>query len=109
MSIFTAISDFYESTHLHEQVVGVDYAGLFTNPWFMVPFVAAIGYLLYKKSFKDIVLIAVLGFVWWASGTDYMGSLIVNNELQMEKILPVVFGGAAALGLVIYILFGRSD
>lgn len=109
MSIFTAISDFYDSTHLHEQVVEVDYVGLFTNPWFMVPFVAGIGYLLFKKSFKDIVLIAILVGVWWASGTDYMGSLIVDNELQMEKILPVVFGGAAALGLVIYILFGRSD
>lgn len=109
MGIFAAISDFYDSTQLHEQVVGVDYMGLLSNPWFMVPFVSLILYLLYKQSFKDIIIIAILGFVWWASGTDYMGSLVVDDELQMDKILPVVFGGAAALGLVIYILFGRSD
>jgi hypothetical protein len=27
----------------------------------------------------------------------------------LDKVLPVVFGGAAVLALVIYMLFGRSD
>jgi hypothetical protein len=34
--------------------------------------------------------------------------LIVNGELQIGKVLPVMFGGAAALGIIIYMYFGRS-
>jgi len=109
MSMFTGIMEWFESTHLQQQIADVDFVGLFTNPWFMVPFVALMVYLLYKQKFKDIILISMLVAVWWVSGTDYMHSLIVNGELQINKILPVVFGGAAALGLAIYILFGRSD
>lgn len=107
--MFTGLVEWFDSTHLHEQIFEVDIVGLFTNPWFMVPFVGLIIYLLYKQSFKDIILIALLIGIWWVSGTEYMDSLIVNGEVQIEKILPVVFGGAIALGLAIYILFGRSD
>ena len=109
MSMFTGVVEWFESTHLQEQIFEVDFVGLFTNPWFMVPFVGLIVYLLWKQSFKDIILIALLIGIWWVSGTDYMDSLIINGEIQIEKILPVVFGGAIALGLAIYILFGRSD
>lgn len=107
--LFNSIYRWYDSTNVHRQVVDVDFVGLFTNPWFMVPFVATIGYLLFKKSFKDIILIVILVGLWWVSGTEYMATLIVGDELQMDKVLPVVFGGAATLGLVIYIFFGRSD
>ncbi|SHO50641.1 hypothetical protein [Desulfopila aestuarii] len=109
MSMFSGIVEWFDSTHLHEQITEVDFVGLFTNPWFMVPFVGIVVYLLYKQSFKDLILLAMLIGVWWVSGTEYMDTLIVGNELQMDKVLPVVFGGAAALGLAIYILFGRSD
>jgi hypothetical protein len=33
----------------------------------------------------------------------------VDGILQMNKVLPVLFGAAAALGFIIYLLFGRSD
>ena len=101
--------NWWASTHIQEQVKKVDYVGLFTNPWFMVPFVAMILYMLYKQKFKDIIIIAILIGVWWVTGTPYMHSLIVGGVVQIDKILPVVFGGAAVLGLVIYLLFGRSD
>jgi len=101
--------EWFESTHLQEQIFDVDFIGLFTNPWFIVPFACLIVYMLYKQSFKDIILIALLIGIWWVSGTEYMDSLIINGEIQIEKILPVVFGGAIVLGLAIYILFGRSD
>lgn len=107
--IVQKVTDWFDSTNLHEQIADVDVAGLFSNPWFLVPFIALICYLLYKKSFKDILLIGILVGMWWVSGTDYMATLVVDNELQMSKILPVVFGGAVTLGLVIYIFFGRSD
>jgi len=109
MSMFSGIVEWFDSTNLHEQITEVDFIGLFTNPWFMVPFVALVVYLLYKQSFKDLILLAMLIGVWWVSGTEYMSTLIVGDELQMNKVLPVVFGGAIALGLAIYILFGRSD
>jgi hypothetical protein len=35
--------------------------------------------------------------------------LVVGDELKMNKVLPVLFGGAAVLGLLIYLLLGRSD
>jgi hypothetical protein len=38
-----------------------------------------------------------------------MQTLVVNGELQVNKVLPVLFGGAALIGLIIYLLFGRSD
>jgi ascorbate-specific PTS system EIIC-type component UlaA len=107
-SYFQQAWDLVNETHVFEQVRDVD-MGLFTNPWFMVPFVGIIGYLLFKKKWKDIVILAIFMGVWWVSGTEYMQTLTVKGELQVGKVLPVVAGGAAALGIVIYLLFGRSD
>lgn len=104
-----AVLAWVKSTHIQQQIVDVDYIGLFTNPWFMVPFVALLIYLLYKQAFRDLIIILIFVAVWWASGLDYMQTLIVKGELDIKKILPVVFGGAAVLGFVIYLLFGRSD
>lgn len=98
-----------KSTHVIEQVSEVDAVGLFTNPWFMVPFVVFVGYMLYKQAFRDLAIIAIFIGVWWVSGTEYMQTLVDGEILDMKKILPVVFGGAVMLGLVIYLLFGRSD
>ena len=98
-----------ESTQLQQQIRDVDYVGLFTNPWFLVPFVTLVVYLLYRQAFRDLIIIFLFVAVWWVSGLDYMQTMVVNGELQMNKILPVLFGGAAVLGLVVYMLFGRSD
>ena len=106
---FDKILSWFDSTHVQEQVANVDYVGLFTNPWFLVPFVLAVGYLLYKQSFKELIVIVVFIGVWYASGTNYMQTLVVGDELQIEKILPVLFGGAALLAFIVYIFFGRSD
>ena len=103
------IIEFWDSTNIYQQVTEVDAAGLFTNPWFMVPFVAMILYMIYKQGWKDLIIMSIFIGVWYASGTEYMNSLIVGGELQLEKVLPVAFGGAVLLGLVIYLLFGRSD
>ncbi len=102
------ISELISSTQIPRQISEVDAGGLFSNPIFLVPFVAFIGWELYKKQFKEIVVIALLVGVWYLSGTHYMQTLIVNGELQIGKILPVMFGGAAVLGIIIYMYFGRS-
>jgi hypothetical protein len=104
-----SIGRFIEWTQLAKQIKDVDFAGLFTNPWFLVPFVVLVGYLLYKKAFRDLVILGAIMGAWYASGTPYMQSLVVNGELQVSKVLPVLFGGAVLLGIVIYMLLGRSD
>ena len=106
---FGKIMNFVESTKLIEQVSEVDYVGLFTNPWFLVPFIALVAYLIYKMRWRDLIFLAIFFGIWWVSGTDYMQTLVVGEELQVKKVLPVMFGGAAILGVVIYLLFGRSD
>ncbi len=108
-SFFDRIFAFVESTNLPEQISTVDYAGLFTNPWFLVPFICFAGYLIYKQKWRDILFVAIFIGIWFVSGTDYMQTLVVGEELQVNKVLPVLFGGAAVLGVVIYLLFGRSD
>jgi hypothetical protein len=109
MQFFTNLKDWFISTHIQEQIKDVDFVGLFTNPWFIVPFVLMVGYMLFKQKWKDIIIISLFVGVWWVSGTSYMNSLLVGDEIQIGKILPVVFGGAVTMGFVIYLLFGRSD
>ena len=106
---FGKIGAFVESTHLPAQIKDVDYVGLFTNPWFLVPFIAFICYNLYKQKWRDLIFVAIFLGIWWASGTQYMQTLVVGEDLQVSKVLPVLFGGAVVLGVVIYLLFGRSD
>lgn len=98
-----------QETHLPEQIKDVDFPGLFSNPWFLVPFVLLVGWLLYKKAVRDLIILGAVMGIWYASGTAYMQTLVVGGELQVSKVLPVLFGGAAILGFVIYLLFGRSD
>lgn len=102
---FAKIVDVINSTHIPQQVDDVD-IGLFTNPWFFVPFVALMAWWIYKQSFKDIVLVIVIIAIWYLSGTEYMQTLIVDGELQIGKVLPVMFGGAAVLGVLVYLYIG---
>lgn len=109
MDFFTKIANWFESTRIDEQLRGVDYIGLFTNPWFIVPFVVAVAYMIYKQRWTRIIITGIGVGAWYFSGTNYAHSLLVNGEIDISKILPVMFGGAVALGFVIYLLFGRSD
>lgn len=106
--LWNSIVAWVESTHLIEQIKEVDAGGLFTNPWFLVPFIVLVGYMIFKQAWRDMALIAIFIGVWWVSGTPYMETLVVGNELSIEKILPVVFGGGITLGVVIYLLISKS-
>jgi hypothetical protein len=105
---FGVIAEWLDKTNLPQQIAEVDATGLFTNPWFLVPFIALAGYLLWKQAWRDMVIIGLIVGVWYISGTNYMQTLVVGDELQVEKVLPVLFGGAAVLGVIIYLLFGKS-
>lgn len=104
-----SIFAWFEATQVPQQIKEVDYQGLFTNPWFLVPFVAVVVYLLYRQAFRDLVILGIFVGGWWFSGLDYMQTVVVDGHLQMNKVLPLLFGGACVLALLIYMLFGRSD
>ncbi len=106
-SFFGKIVEIADSTNLPKQINDVDLA-LFSNPWFIVPFVATIGWWIYKQKFKDIIVVLIFIAIWYVSGTEYMATLIVGGELQIGKILPIMFGGAAVLAGIVYMYFGRS-
>ncbi len=101
--------DLANKTNIPEQIDVVDITGLFTNPWFLVPFVTLISYQLYKQAFRDLIIETLIIGCWYATGTPYMKSLVVGEELQLSKVLPVLFGGATVMGFIIYLIFGRSD
>ncbi len=97
-----------QSTNIPVQVKEVDFVGLFTNPWFIIPFIALLAYLVWKQSFNELIIIGIFVIIWWLSGTEYMQTLIVDGELQIKKVLPVLAGASAILGFIIYLFFGRS-
>jgi hypothetical protein len=105
---FAKIGAWLQSTHVPEQVQDVDIVALFTNPWFIVPFIALVGYLIWKQSFNELIIIIIFIAIWWLSGTEYMQTLVVDGELQIKKVLPVLAGASAVLGFIVYLFFGRS-
>jgi len=105
---FAKIAAWVQSTNVPEQVKDVDFVGLFTNPWFIVPFAALIGYMIWKQSFNELIIITLFVIIWVLSGTEYMQTLVVDGELQIKKVLPVLAGASAVLGFLIYLFFGRS-
>ena len=106
---FQNIGTWISSTNLPQQIKDVDYVGLFTNPWFLVPFIALIIYLLYKQSWNSVIIICVCLGLWVFSGSHFMKDIFVGGEMQVEKVLPVIGVGVIALGIIVYVLFIRSD
>ena len=103
------IVDFLNSTNVPQQLREVDAKGLFTNTWFLAPFIAFICYNLYKQAMNTLVLTG-LGFgLWLFSGSSYMEGLVVNGTLQLGKVLPVAGVFIGALAIAVYFLFMRSD
>jgi len=109
MEFLASIVDFFYGTGIPEQLSEVDIKGLFTNPWFMVPFLAFIGYQVYKQSFNTLVILAVIMGLWMLTGSPLMQDMVVDGELQLGKVLPVAGIGVVALGIIVYFVFMRSD
>jgi hypothetical protein len=104
-----SIMNFIHSTNVLEQIKEVDARGLFSNAWFLVPFIMLIGYWLYKMAINNLVILALSIGLWIFSGSPYAKGMIVNGELQIEKILPVAGVGIVTLGVLVYLFFIRSD
>ncbi|WP_417911884.1 hypothetical protein [Candidatus Electronema sp. TJ] len=106
--VFSKIGAWVLSTGVPDQVRQVDIAGLFSNPYFLIPFIGLVGYLLWKQAFNELIIVMIFICLWWLSGTEYMQTLVVDGVLQIKKVLPVLAGAAAVLGFIIYLYFGRS-
>lgn len=108
MEILTSIMDFFNNTGVVEQIRNVDFKALFSNPWFLVPFIGFVGYNLYKQAVNILVITALVLALWLFSGSPMMDGLIVDGEMQLAKVLPVVGVGLAAVGVAVYFLFMRD-
>lgn len=106
---FTSISEFFASTQVPEQIHNVDPGGLFSNPWFMLPFLGIVGYFIYKKSINNLIFTALVIGLWLFTGSSLVQGLFKGNTLQVGKVLPIVGVGIGAVGVVVYVLFMRSD
>ncbi len=106
---FAQMMEFINSTQIPAQFNAVDVKGLLTNGWFMIPFLALVGYQLFKQAFNNLALIAIGMGLWVFSGSHYVQEIRVNGEIQMDKVLPLVAVGVLTLGIIVYLFFIRSD
>ncbi len=107
---FASFIAFLEATKLVEQFDKFDTVGLFTNPWFLVPFVGLLLYLIVKQQFSNLVLVGLGVGVFAFMGSHYVEGLIDEKGfIQLNKILPIIGVGVVVVGVIVYLLFGRSD
>lgn len=109
MEFLGSILEFINGTQVPEQFREVDIMGLFSNPWFLLPFLAFIGYNLYKQALNTLVITALAVGVWIFSGSSMMDGMIVNGHLQLGKVFPVVGVGLIVVAVGVYFLFIRGD
>lgn len=109
LDFLMSILDVINSTQIPDQIRTVDAIGLFTNGYFLVIFISYLGFKLYKQDFNSLVIVGLCIGLWLFSGSHFMQGLIVNGELQIGKVLPVVAVFMGAIGVAIYFLFMRAD
>ena len=101
--------DFIVATKGPEQIDSIDYKGLFSNSWFLVPYIAMIAWNIYKQAFNSLIIILLFTGCWAFFGTPYMQEIMGRDEIQLEAVLPLVAGACAVLGFIIYRIFFKSD
>jgi len=104
-----SIGNWIHHTQVLDQIKEVDVKGLFKNPYFLVPFISLIIYYLYKQAINNLVIIGLCLGLWYFSGTQYVKDSVVNGEIQIGHILPIVGLGIAGIAVLIYLVFIRQD
>jgi hypothetical protein len=108
-SIFKPILDFIIATKVPEQIDKIDYKGLFSNGWFLVPYIAMLAWDVYKQAINSLIITLLLTGLWAFFGTPYMKAIIAKDEIQLDAVLPLVAGACAVFGFIIYRLFFKSE
>lgn len=109
LDFINPVIDFFNQTQVAAQLRTVDIQGLFFNPWFMVPFSGLILWWLYTQAISKLAITALAFGLWLFSGSTYSKNLIVNNELQLDKVWPLVLVGMISVAIIIYLVFVRDD
>ncbi|MFO7761731.1 MAG: hypothetical protein ACQES8_01765 [Thermodesulfobacteriota bacterium] len=107
--ILSLITEFISNTKVLEQIREVQVKALFSNVYFLVPFIGLMIWWLYRLAFKNFILTGLVVGLWLFSGSRFARDFIVGDELQLNKVLPVAGVGVAAIAVIVYILFIRSD
>ncbi len=103
------IGNWFATTHIIEQFQNVDVKGLFHNPYFLVPLIGLVLYFLYRQNFAYLISTALGLGLWVFSGTDYVRGAMVDGQIVLSKILPIIGIGLGALAILVYLLFLRSE
>ena len=103
------VSEWIHQTQVLEQIKEVDAPGLFHNPYFLVPFICLIVYNLYRQTFTNLIILALLIGLWHFSGTTYVHEAVKGGEVQIGKILPIAGVGVGGIAVLVYLLFIRQD
>ncbi len=109
MISYEELTAWIDSSALHQQIQNVDVEGLFSNPWFLVPFLVFVCYSLWKKNFAELFFAGMGIGVWYLCGTEFMSGFVGSGGIDQSKILPVVAIGAVVGIVVVVFFFGRSD
>lgn len=105
----SAINGWLANTHLVEQFQNVDVKGAFHNPYFLIPLIGLALYFLYRQNFAYLISTALALGLWVFSGTDYVRGAMVDGQIVLSKVLPIVGIGIGALAILVYLLFIRSE
>ena len=106
---FKPVLDFIIDTKVPEQIQNIDSGALFTNGWFLVPFLAMLGWNVYKKAVNELIIILLVTGAWAFCGTPYMQDVLGREEIALDAVLPLVFGACTILGIIIYLVFLKDD
>jgi hypothetical protein len=106
---FKPVLDFIISTKVPEQIQNIEYGKLFTNPWFLVPYIGILSWNFYKKAVNELVIILLLTGAWAFCGTPYMQDVLGREEIALEAVLPLVFGACTVLGIIVYLVFLKDE
>jgi len=106
---FKPVLDFIIATKVPEQIDNIDYKGLFSNGWFLVPYLAMIGWDIYTKAITSLMIIILLTGCWAFFGTPYMQEILGQDEIPINAVLPLVGGACGVLGFIIYRIFFTQE
>lgn len=106
---FEPVLDFIIATEVPEQIDKIDYKGLFTNGWFLVPYLGLLAWNIYKQEFNSLIIIVLLTASWSFFGTPYMKEVMAQEEIPLESLLPLIAGSCGIFGFIIYRIFFKSD
>ncbi|NTV13044.1 MAG: hypothetical protein HGA96_03785 [Desulfobulbaceae bacterium] len=106
---FTPVVDFIVETKVPEQLENIQYKELFSNGWFLVPYLAWIAWNIYRRQINSLITILLLTGSWVFFGTPYMQNVMNQETIQLDTIIPLVGGACLVLGIIIYIYFFKSE